>query len=146
MFRQTAAVLALTGLAAVWGAAVMTERARPDAVLAKNYGSALADAETVWTSLPSNLWLSSLGGGRAAETVLAVGDTITIAGKDGPQVIEITGLELIEGEHLGIPGARFQLVSGRPRGDAQASLMRFIFASEAPHLTNSPARSPARAL
>ena len=121
---------AVLGLACLIAAGLIWHRATPDAVLASNYGGALAEAETSWTSLPPNIWLSRLGGGNAsAERALAPGDTITISASDGrPQVIEVTGLELIDGELLGVPGARFQLVTGLT-AEAPGEPVRFLFAT-----------------
>ena len=127
MLRWTfAAVLGLAGLIA---AGSVADRAAPDAVLANNYGAALAEAETSWTSLPPNIWLSRLGG-SGPDTALATGDTITISTKDGrPQVIEVTARELIDGDLIGAPGIRFQLVTGRPAGPTGAQV-RFLFATD----------------
>ena len=132
-----AAVLSLTGLLA---AVPIAERATPDAVLAGNYGVALADADVSWTSLPRNIWLSGLGGGNGGDRPLAQGDTITIAAKDGrPQVIEVTGLELIDGDRIGVPGVRFQMVTGRAVTGEQSSPVRFLFATDAPPSAAAPA-------
>ena len=126
-----AAVLALAGLLA---AVPIARRVAPDAVLAGHYGAALADADVSWTSVPRNIWLSGLGGGSGGDRALAAGDTITIAAKDGrPQVIEVTGLELIDGDRIGVPGVRFQMVTGRAAGSEPAALVRFLFATDAPH-------------
>lgn len=139
MHRQRAATAMFAGLAGllVMGVAVSTLacRAGPDAVLATNYGTAFNDADTSWTSLPPNIWLSGLGSiGRAApDKTIAEGDTITIAGKDGhPDIIRVTALELIDGERFGVPGVRFQLVTGRSTTGATSSVVRFMFATEAP--------------
>jgi hypothetical protein len=134
---KTAAVLGLTSLIA---AGPIAQRVTPDAVLASNYGAALAGAETSWTSLPHNIWLSRLGGGGGGPNkTLAAGDTITIAAKDGrPQVIEVTGLEFIDGDLIGVPGVRFQLVTGRVAGTLEAPV-RFLFATETPYQAPLPA-------
>ena len=119
---------ALLGLVGVIAIGTLAERAVPDAVLASNYGAALAEAETSWTTLPPNIWLSRLGSG-GPDTALATGDTITIAAKDGrPQVIEVTGREMIDGDLIGAPGLRFQLVTGRAAGTSGAPV-RFLFAT-----------------
>jgi hypothetical protein len=134
--------VAVLGVASVIAAGPVAQHATPDAVLANGYGSALAEAETSWTSIPHNIWLSALSGGSAApEKPLAAGDTITIAAKDGrPQVIEVTGLELIDGDLIGAPGLRFQLVTGRAVGRSGAPV-RFLFATE----TQPPAPLPTAA-
>lgn len=132
-----AAVLGLTGLLA---AMPFAEKVAPDSVLAGNYGAALADADVSWTSLPRNIWLSGLGGGSGGDRALAQGDTITISAKDGrPQVIEVTGLELIDGDRIGVPGVRFQMVTGRAAGSEQAPPVRFLFATDAPHAGSAAA-------
>lgn len=131
---------AALGLMGAIAAGALAQRASPDAMLASSYGTALAEAETSWTSLPPNIWLSRLGGGSSgAEKALAPGDTITIAMKDGrPQVIEVTGLELIDGDVLGVPGVRFQLVTGRAAA-ASREHVRFLFATEAQQQVPVPA-------
>lgn len=131
---------AALGLAGMIGAGAAAHRVAPDAILASNYKLALAEAETSWTSLSPNIWLSRLGS-SGPERTLAAGDTITIAAKDGrPQVIEITGLEPIDGDLVGVPGVRFQFVSGRAIGTAGPPV-RFLFATETPPQTPLPARS-----
>ncbi len=138
MLRQRAAAT-LFGLAGalVIGIAVgiVSQRAAPDAVLSTTYGTAFADSDTSWTSLPRNVWLSSVGddGITGANRVVAPGDTVTISGSDGhPQVIKVTGLEFIEGDHFGAPGVRFQLVTGRSANDRSGAIVRFMFAVETP--------------
>lgn len=135
MLRQRAAAVTLLGLAGAFiggiGVGTVSRHAAPDAVLAVNYGKALADAETSWNSLPRNVWLSGLGGVDAqTDRLLAAGDSITINGKDGrPEVIEVTGREVIDGEQLGVPGVRFQLITGQSTGRDRRSV-RFMFATE----------------
>ena len=140
------AVLSFLGLAGLLGAgvamSVVSHRAAPDTVLASQFGAAFADADTSWTSLPPNVRLSGFGGGEA-DRVLAPGATITIAGKDGrPQVIKVTGLEVIDGDRLGVPGIRFQLVTGHAAEDVGGGLVRFMFASEAPATVGPRLKSP----
>ncbi len=144
--RAAAALLVLAGGAVAMGLAIgiASHRAAPDAVLIGNYGAAFADADTSWTSLPRNVWLSSLGGDgiTATSRVVAPGDTITISGNDGhPQVIKVTALELIEGDNFGVPGVRFQLVTGRATNDRSGAIVRFMFASEVP--VGLPVKAPA---
>jgi len=142
--RAAAVLLGLTGLVAAGLAAVpIAERAMPDAVLAKHYGAALAGADSSWSSLGRNIWLSGLGGtGIATGRTLAAGDTITITAGDGrPRVIEVVSLELIDGEPIGMPGVRFQLITGHAAGEAEGSVVRFMFASEGP--TSAPMPAPA---
>lgn len=128
---------AALGLATLIAAVVIWHRATPDAMLASNYGKALAEAETSWTSLPPNLWLSRLGSANSdADQALTPGDTITISANDGrPQVIKVTGLELIDGELLGMAGVRFQLVTGL----ADGAPVRFLFATGKQRRTPLPA-------
>lgn len=107
-------------------------RTASDALLARNFGSALADSDTSWSSLPPNIWLSGLGHPGAARA-LSPGDTITIAGKDGsPEVIEVTELSPVDGERIGVPGVQFQLVTGHSRTAAPGQVLRFMFATETP--------------
>ncbi|MGE0765462.1 MAG: hypothetical protein AB7L90_03270 [Hyphomicrobiaceae bacterium] len=137
MLRQRAAAIIMFGITGAFaggiGLGTVSRHAAPDAVLAGNYGSALADADTSWTSLPRNIWLSGLGGADAqTDRLLVAGDTITIDGKDGsPEVIEVTAREVIGGEHLGVPGVRFQLVTGHSTGPDRRTV-RFMFATETP--------------
>ena len=137
MLRHRGLAFAFLGIAGAFasgiGAGTISRHAAPDALLAVNYGAALADADTSWTSLPRNIWLSGLGGADAhTDRLLAAGDTITIDGKDGrPEIIEITGREVIDGERLGVPGARFHLVTGVSTGRNRRTV-RFMFATETP--------------
>lgn len=137
MLRQRAAAATILGIAGAFicgmGVGTVSKHAAPDAVLAVNYGAALADADTSWTSLPRNVWLSSLGGADTnTDRLLAAGDTITIEGKDGrPEVIDVTSREVIDGELLGVPGVRFQLITGQSTGRDRRTV-RFMFATETP--------------
>jgi len=137
MLRQRAAAVAVLGIAGAFlsgiGVGTVSKHAAPDAILAVNYGKALADADTSWTSLPRNIWLSGLGGADAnTDRLLVAGDTITIDGKDGrPEVIRVTSREVIDGAHIGVAGVRFQLVTGHSTGSDQRTV-RFMFATEAP--------------
>jgi hypothetical protein len=137
MLRQRAAAVAVLGIAGAFvsgiGVGSVSEHVAPDAVLAVNYGAALADADTSWSSLPRNIWLSGLGSADAhTGRLLAAGDTITIDGKDGrPEVIEVVSREVIAGEQLGVPGVRFQLVTGHSM-DRDQRTVRFMFATETP--------------
>lgn len=137
MPRTRAAAIASLGLAGLlaggMGIGVLSRYATPEAVLSVNYGKALADADTSWTSLPPNIWLSGLGGADApVGRVLTVGDTITIDGKDGrPEVVEVTARDVIDGDRIGIPGVRFQLVTARAAHQRDRTV-RFMFATEAP--------------
>ncbi|MGD9806599.1 MAG: hypothetical protein AB7E81_23295 [Hyphomicrobiaceae bacterium] len=145
MLRHRAAAVAVLGLAGAFigsSAETISRHAAPDSVLAVNYGAALADADTSWTSLPRNIWLSGLGGADAhTDRLLVKGDTITISGKDGqPEVIEVSSREVIDGERLGVPGVRFQLVTGRSTGQDRRTV-RFMFATETPSAL--PDKSPA---
>jgi hypothetical protein len=134
--RAAAAFLGLTG-ALVVGLAVgiASQRAAPDSVLATTYGTVFADSDTSWTSLPRNIWLSGLGGDSLTGTnrVVSPGDIITISGRDGhAQVIKVTARELIDGEKFGVPGLRFQLVTGRSDNDLAGTIVRFMLAVETP--------------
>jgi len=134
--RAAAAYLGLAGIIAVGIAAgVAYQRAAPDAVLTTAYGTAFADSDTSWQSLPRNIWLSGLGGGpiTGANRMVSPGDTITISGGDGrPQVIKVTARELIDGDKVGVPGVQFQLVTGRTDNVLSGALVRVMLAVEAP--------------
>ncbi|MGE0700254.1 MAG: hypothetical protein AB7O57_14245 [Hyphomicrobiaceae bacterium] len=140
MLRVKAVAAGVAGLAVLCAGWAMTSAhttATPDAMLAKDYSAALADADTSWSTLPRNIWLSGLGGGMARQGELVAGDTITINGRDGhPEVIRVTDLELVEGDHIGVPGVRFQLVTGREAG---GRMVRFMFAAGAPPHPSMPA-------
>lgn len=148
MLRRRAAVIAVLGIAGAFisgvGVGTVSRHAAPNAVLAVNYGAALADADTSWTSLPRNVWLSGLGGADAnTNRLLTAGDTITIDGKDGhPEVIEVTSRDVIDGDLFGVPNVRFQLVTGRSTGRDRRTV-RFMFATETPSSTTLPGKSPA---
>lgn len=147
MLRPTACAVALLGLAGLcataFGAEWVTKSAAPDAVLSRSYGAALGDTDTAWTTRPPNIWLSGLAGTASAGKALAAGDSITIASKDGrPDTIEVIELESVSGEPIGLPGVRFQLVTGRSRTQVPGTVVRFLFASETPG-TMPPLRTPA---
>lgn len=124
------ACVAMAGLA---GAGVTAIRATaPERILAQEYGQALADIDTSWGSRHAgNLWLSTAPM-RAPRPALAVGDRITIAARNGgEQAIEVTALEEVDGEALGLAGTRFQIVTARPaRGSLET--VRFLFAVDTP--------------
>ena len=143
MIYRKATAAAILGVFGLVAAIPLAHRAGPDAVLANGFGKVLADADTSWASMPRNVWLSGLGGiPPGNDKVLAPGDTITIAAKDGrPQVIEVTGLELIDGERIGVPGVRFQLVTGRATDSPATTPVRFLFATDA--ATPAPATAQA---
>jgi len=151
MLRNRAAAAATFGLAGVlaggFAIGTLPKTVSPDAILAANYGNALAHArtDTSWTSLPQNIWLSRLGGADAnTDRLLTSGDTITIDGKDGrPEVIEVSSREVIDGERMGMPGMRFQLVTGQSTRQANRTV-RFMFATEVPApLPTAPDKSTA---
>lgn len=141
MLRQRAAVAAVLGIAGAFvsgmGVGTISQKASPDAVLAGNYRHALADADTAWTSLPKNVWLSGLGGAdERTDRLLAPGDTITLDGKDGRlEVISVTNREVIDGGLLGAPGVRFQLITGQTT-DRHPRTVRFMFATDTPAATH----------
>ena len=103
----------------------------PERILAHGYGQALGDIDTSWGSRHAgNLWLSNAPA-REVRPALSVGDRITIAARaGGQQAIEVTALEEIDGEALGLAGTRFQIVTGRPSGGGET--VRFLFAVDAP--------------
>jgi hypothetical protein len=143
MHRSTAAAIAL-GLvcAGAAGGLSLGQGPAPDAVLAGAFEDALASTETTWSATAPNVWLSSLGmPAQSFGKTIAIGDMITIKGRTGaPEVIEVTGLEQVEGSGIGLAGVRFQLVTGRPAQQPEAGLVRFLFAGDAPE-TSRPAAS-----
>jgi hypothetical protein len=128
-----AAGLALTALAG--GAVVRMTRepavSAPDAVLARGYRSALADSDVSWSTTPANVWLSGLDlPATAFGRSLGVGDRIAIAGPGGtPQTIEVTAIEQVDGQPIGLAGVKLQVVTGR--ADGHGPEVRFLFAREA---------------
>ena len=116
---------------------------RIEDVLARSYGSALADAETSWS--PRNaghLWLSRLGEQPALlRRAVAVGDKITVGGLQHPDVFEVVALEQIDGTRLGHPSLQIQVVTARPEGMPHENeireTVRFLFAVD-----NAPAVAP----
>ncbi|MDX2154936.1 MAG: hypothetical protein SFW09_00370 [Hyphomicrobiaceae bacterium] len=136
MHRSTAVALGLglVGLtAAVFAglsAGSTARSAAPDAILASGFAHELADSDVAWAMPPANVWLSGLGSSAAAfGKLLVVGDRITIDGKDGrPQHVEVTSLEHVDGGRLGLPGLRFQLVTGRLADTTSPGTVRFLFA------------------
>ncbi len=143
----TVTVLAVCG-GALW-------RSDPDLVLARGYGRALADIDANWgIDQKSKLWLSNAPAAaqppavaRPIEHVLSVGDRITIATQaGGKQSIEVTALEDIDGDSLGVEGVRFQVVTGRPLGDQTAHVVRFLFAIDEQHPASAAAARTDRAL
>jgi hypothetical protein len=130
-----ALVSALAGaVAIVAGASTTSREAVAAAVLDGGYTSALADADTSWSSLPRNIWLSGLGGGIPnISRALVPGDTITVRTQNGqPHVIQVLSVEKIEGERVGVPATDFQLVTGRGIDGGEGAHVRFLFAAETP--------------
>ena len=127
-----ATVIGLLGLAALIGTGMVLSPARStatDGILAQSYGQVLADSDTSWSTLPSNLHLSSLGAAPVSTGALSPGDTISINGRDGrPEVIDVVDIEVMDGEAIGAPGVRFQLVTGRSRVQRGDGLVRLMFA------------------
>lgn len=105
----------LVGLTAgVAGALLLSSS--PDLVLSRGYGSALGHVQTTWGGRPSsNIWLSkATDQPQSLPKAVSVGDEIAISGKDGsPTKIEVTGLEQVDGESLGLGSVQFQIVTGR---------------------------------
>ena len=142
MIRPTTPVAALLGLAglcvAALGGAWIARGLAPDAVLAHGFGLALAGADVSWSRPAPNVWFSNFdGAGPTSGKALSLGDTITIAGKSGhPERIEVTGLEQVHGDRLGLPGLQFQLVTGQFEAPAGGSTtgqhVRFLYAVDAP--------------
>ena len=149
MMRPIRSVSALLGLAGLCAAAVggtwIAPSAAPDAVLAQGFGHVLADADLSWSKPAPNVWLSHFdGAGPTSGKALSLGDTITIAGKGGhPERIEVTGLEQVEGDRLGLPGVQFQLVTGHfeshSAGSATGQQVRFLFTVDVPPAAVAPA-------
>ena len=140
-----AAALLLGGLVVAVAHANLPGRA--DAVLADGYGRALADADTHWSSTRSeNLWLSRLGDQPVVlRKAIMIGDRITVGGNAHADTFEVVGLEQIDGEGLGQPSLRIQVVTARIDGSATTETVRFLFAVEAP-TTVAPALLPEKVL
>ena len=155
MSRPSASVAVCLGLAGLCASAIggtwLARSAAPDSVLAHDFGQALADASLSWSTSSHNVWLSSNdGAGPVLSKALAVGDTITISGKGGrPDPIEVTALEHVDGDRFGMPGLRFQLVTGQtvahPPGSSAQPTVRFLFALDNPEAVPAP-RSADRVL
>ena len=100
-------------------------------MLARTYNTTLADSDTSWSATPPNVWLSGLGvGHQRPGRELQIGDVITITGKAGqPEAIKVTALEHVSGDRVGLPGVRFQLVTGQARAAeaGAAHQVRFLF-------------------
>ena len=103
-------------------------------VLARGYGRAFAEADTTWsTAQPGNLWLSGLGEQPAAlRKAVVIGDRITVGGSGRSDVFEVVGLEQIDGEPLGLPALRIQVVTARVDGSGTGESVRFLFAVDGP--------------
>ena len=137
MLRPIAAVAALIlafAAGTVAGRGAMTDRATPDGVLASGFGHALADTDTSWTSMPRNIWLSSLGANTVSGARnLAIGDHITIAsGSAKARQVEVVALEHIDGAAIGRDTLRLQLVTAREAANPAAPPLRFMFVLDPP--------------
>ena len=112
-------------------------------VLARGYGQALADVDTSWTSAHSgkdaakasgNLWLSGLSEQpMPMRKAVVVGDRITVGNTTRSDVFEVVALGQIDGEPLGLPTMRIQVVTARldgqaAEGQAPGETVRFLFA------------------
>ncbi|MEZ5857181.1 MAG: hypothetical protein R3D67_21495 [Hyphomicrobiaceae bacterium] len=114
---------------AVWGVSAPVRSTGPDAVLASSFSRALADSDKSWQHVSPHLWLSSTAAPTPAGRALAVGDLITISGKGGrPVAVQVTSLQHVDGERIGMPAVSFQLVTARPAHDTSGAAMRFMFA------------------
>ena len=105
-----------------------------DAVLERGYVRALAAADTHWaSSRTGDLWLSRFGEHPATlRKAVTIGDRITVGGATRSDVFEVVGLEQIDGEQLGQPLLRIQVVTARVDGTTSGETVRFLFAVEAP--------------
>ena len=141
--RLTSIALGLaTGAALLVGYTCVNGFRTTDDVLASGYGRALADADTAWNHGPAhNIWLSGQGEQPASlRKAVALGDRITVGGHARSDVYEVVGLEHIEGEALGMPTLRIQVVTARIDSRAQSETVRFLFAVEA--APTAPASPP----
>lgn len=129
MRAVAAAFLGATGLAlAAWASGLPARSTSPDAILASGFDRALADTDTSWQAPSPNLWLSAAGPTSAGRS-FSVGDVITIANKGGrPLAVEVTGLQHVDGDRIGVPAVDFQLVTARSAHDPASPPMRFLFA------------------
>ena len=126
--RVTAGVLLATAAA---GVTILLAGARPEAILARDYGAALATTDTTWdTGRPQNLWLSRHEQVPALRRALSVGDRVTIAGTGSSDSIDVTGLEVVDGAPLGLPGTKLQIVTGHSANGPAGETVRFLFAVE----------------
>ena len=132
IMSMAAAALLLGGLLGAVGYANLPGSA--DNVLARGYGRALAEADTHWSSAQSeNLWLSRLGDQPVVlRKAVMIGDRLTVGGNARSDTFEVVGLEQIDGEALGQPSLRIQVVTARVDGGATAETVRFLFAVDAP--------------
>ena len=103
-------------------------------VLARGYGRALADVDTSWSGPPpGNLWLSGIGEQPIAmRKAVTIGDRITVGNNSRTDVFEVVGLGQIDGEPLGFPAMRIQVVTARVDGHASGETVRFLFAVDDP--------------
>ena len=103
-------------------------------VLARGYSRALAEADTTWSSAQAgNLWLSGMGEQPAMlRKAVSVGDRITVGGHSRNDVFEVVNLAQIDGEPLGLPALRIQVVTARVDGATAGETVRFLFAVDAP--------------
>lgn len=103
-------------------------------MLARGYSRAFALSETAWsTAQPGHLWLSGLGEQPAAlRKAVVIGDRITVGGSGRSDVFEVVGLEQIDGEPLGSPALRIQVVTARVDGSVTGETVRFLFAVDGP--------------
>jgi hypothetical protein len=128
--RRASVRFGLVGLAAgVVGTLVLT--ASPDTILSRGYGNALGHVETTWNSGRSpNIWLSkATEQPQSLPKSIAVGDEIAISGK-GEQAtkIQVTHLEQVDGESMGLGPVQFQIVTGRlVDGSAAPRTVRLLF-------------------
>jgi hypothetical protein len=135
------------GLAAVTGLAMMAAfavRTAPEAVLARDYGDALARLAAEWpTPAKANIWLSrSEPAPRPLRKALAVGDRVSIASSAGTlETFEVVSVEEVAADSIGAPQSLIQIVTGRPVSGAGAATVRFIFAVESEADVTGPVKA-----
>lgn len=134
------AVSLVTGATLLAGIAGIAWLRTSEDLLASGYGRALADADTAWTSgQAANVWLSGQGEQSATlRKAVSMGDRISVGGPARSDVYEVVGLEHIDGEALGLPTLRIQVVTARIDHRPQAETVRFLFAVEAAPTAPSP--------
>lgn len=130
----------VSGAALLAGLLALPFATSTDDVLASGYGRAFAEADTTWAPGPAaNIWLSRHGEQPATlRKPVTMGDRITVGSTARSDVYEVVALEHLDGEPLGLPTLRIQVVTARLDSRRQAETVRFLFAVQAAPATSSP--------